>query len=338
MRRACRSCPAEPGPACYGSGQDIPTNTDANLVLGRIGTKLVGGAMTLDRAAAERAVQKIADPLGLSLEEAARSIIAVANANMADAVRLISIRRGYDPRDFALVAFGGAGPLHGAALAKELAIPTVIVPPHPGVTSAMGCMLVDVRHDITRMYLKSANDADPAVVEQAFQELEAEGRERLHHEGVPDSAMSFQRFVDMRYQGQWRSMSIRIGDRVDSMAEAIEEFHKEHGREHNYRRDDAPVEIYRLSLRAIGVTPKPEIAQHVLVDVGSVQPLEVRSVRFDESPDRLDTPVYRRADLPPGFTCEGPAIIDQLDSTTVVPPGSTATVDQWLNIRIEIGA
>jgi N-methylhydantoinase A len=336
LRNGPQSAGADPGPACYGSGSVLPTNTDANLVLGRIGSELVGGAMTLDRGAAERALLTIAEPLGLSIDEAARATIKVANANMADAVRLISIRRGYDPRDFALVAFGGAGPLHGAALARELAIPTVVVPPNPGVTSAMGCMLVDVQHDITRMYLSSANDADPGAVETAFQELEAEGRERLAHEGVPEEHMSFQRFMDMRYQGQWRSLPAAVGSPITSLDAAIEEFHKEHGREHNYRRDDAPVEIYRLSLRAIGVTPKPEMARRKLEPAAQFSPVGERSVLFDEGDARLVTPVYQRDDLPPGATFDGPAIIDQLDSTTVVPPGTRATVDEWLNIRIDI--
>jgi N-methylhydantoinase A len=200
----------------------------------------------------------------------------------------------------------------------------------------MGCMLVDVQHDITRMYLSSANDADPGAVETAFQELEAEGRERLAHEGVPEEHMSFQRFMDMRYQGQWRSLPAAVGSPITSLDAAIEEFHKEHGREHNYRRDDAPVEIYRLSLRAIGVTPKPEMARRKLEPAAQFSPVGERSVLFDEGDARLVTPVYQRDDLPPGATFDGPAIIDQLDSTTVVPPGTRATVDEWLNIRIDI--
>jgi N-methylhydantoinase A len=336
LRNGPQSAGADPGPACYGSGSLTPTNTDANLLLGRVGPELVGGAMALDRDAAERAVETVADPLGLSTEEAARAIVQVANANMADAVRLISIRRGYDPRDFALVAFGGAGPLHGAALARELAIPTVLVPPNPGVTSAMGCMLVDVQHDITRMYLHGAAEADPAVVEEAYEELMEEGRERLAREGVAPEHMSFERFMDMRYQGQWRSMSVPVDAPLSSIDAAVQRFHEEHGREHNYRRDDAPVEIYRLSLRAIGVTPKPELAQHALDGAVPPRPAAWRDVLFDENPEALSTPVHRRDDLPAGAVLEGPAIVDQLDSTTVVPPGTRATVDEWLNIRIEI--
>ena len=157
-----QSAGADPGPACYGRGNTTPTNTDANLALGRLGTSLAGGQIELDKAASETAVRTgVAEPLGMDPVTAAKAIVSVANANMADAVRLISISRGYDPRDFALVAFGGAGALHGVALAKELSIPTVIVPPNPGVTSALGCLLVDVRHDLSQTYLALAADADP---------------------------------------------------------------------------------------------------------------------------------------------------------------------------------
>ena len=337
LRNGPQSAGATPGPACYGSGSEIPTNCDANLVLGCIGTELVGGAMSLNLELAEKAMATIAEPLGLTIEEAALATVQVANANMADAVRLISIRRGYDPRDFALVAFGGAGPLHGAALAKELAIPTVIIPPHPGVTSALGCLLVDIQHDLTRMYLTNANDADPKVVEEAYQQLEASGRERLAHEGVEPKDMSFQRFIDMRYQGQWRAMAVRVPDTITTMEEAISEFHEEHGREHNYRRDDVPVEIYRLSLRAIGKTTKPEMGKRAITGDESAQPVEHREVRYAEAKERLTTPVYNREDLAPGFQLDGPVIIDQLDSTTIVPPGCSARVDEWMNIQITIG-
>jgi N-methylhydantoinase A len=148
--------------------------------------------------------------------------------------------------------------------------------------------------------------------------------------------MTFQRFMDMRYQGQWRSLPAAVGAPIETLGPAIEEFHKEHGREHNYRRDDVPVEIYRLSLRAIGVTPKPEIARRAVTGGARPDPVDVRPVLFDESPDRMDTPIYRRDDLSPGFEIDGPAIIDQLDSTTLVPPGCHARVDEWMNIRIDI--
>jgi N-methylhydantoinase A len=334
LRNGPQSAGAYPGPACYGRGNDRPTNTDSNLVLGRLGDELVGGAMTLDREAAERAItQHIAKPLGLGQVEAADAIIRVANANMADAVRLISIRRGYDPREFCLVAFGGAGPLHGAALAEELAIPTVLVPPSPGITSALGCLLVDIRHDLSAMFLAHVDTVDRDALEAEFGKLEAEAHERLAAEGVPAEQMSIQRLVDMRYLGQWRSLTVPVSAPVD-LEDATARFHAEHERAYNYRRDGSPVEIYRLGLRAVGVTPKPQLKRHELNGAGAA-PTTSRHVHFDSSGAAVETAVYVRADLPAGAKVEGPAIVEQFDSTTLVPPGWRAEVDEWLNIRMQ---
>src|SRR5436190_1723403 len=333
LRNGPQSAGAHPGPASYGRGNTRPTNTDANVVLGRLGEELIGGAMSLDRAAAERAIQDhVATPLGLGLVEAADAVIKVANANMADAVRLISIRRGYDPREFCLVAFGGAGPLHGAALAEELSIPTVLVPPSPGITSALGCLLVDVRHDLSAMFLAHLDSVDPQRLEEEFGRLERDARERLAAEDVPEEQMSIQRLVDMRYLGQWRSLTVPVSSPAD-LGDAAERFHAEHERAYNYRRDESPVEIYRLSVRAVGVTPKPQLRRHELN--GSAPPEAAsRPVHFDSTGTALDTPVYLRSHLAAGTTLTGPAVIDQLDSTTLVPPGWRAEVDEWLNIRL----
>jgi len=336
LRNGPQSAGADPGPACYGRGNELPTNTDANLALGRLGDRLIGGAMSLDRDAAERAVDEhVAVPLGLDREQAAMAIVQVANANMADAVRLISIRRGYDPREFALVVFGGAGPLHGVALARELAIPTVIVPPNPGITSALGCLLVDIRHDLSVMYLARADQVDPAAVEEELGALEAEARERLEAEGVAEQEMQLQRFLDMRYLGQWRSMSIPVGSPVD-LASAVSTFHAEHEREHNYRRDQAVVEIFRLNVRAIGRTPKADLLRYAR-NGASPTPDAERLVIFDEAPEPVPTPVFARERLTAGTRFEGPAVVEQLDSTTLVPPGVAVEVDEWLNLRIEVG-
>ena len=184
LRNGPQSAGSRPGPAAYGKGGEEPTNTDANLVLGRLGEQLVGGGMALDREAAEEAIRtRVAEPLDLDLHAAADAIIAVANANMADAVRIISLQRGYDPREFALVVFGGAGPLHGAALAKELGVPTVLVPPRPGTWSALGCLMVDIRHDLSEMFLRPAADADAGELDEAFERLETKGRELLEVRG-----------------------------------------------------------------------------------------------------------------------------------------------------------
>jgi N-methylhydantoinase A len=331
LRNGPQSAGSDPGPAAYGKGGEEPTNTDANLVLGRLGERLVGGGMTLDKQAAEAAIKsRVADPLDLELHEAADAIIAVANANMADAVRIISLQRGYDPREFALVVFGGAGPLHGAALAKELGVPTVLVPPRPGTWSALGCLMVDIRHDLSEMFLRPATDADAGELDEAFGTLEAKGRELLAAEGVTDDGVTLERSIAMRYLGQWRSLEVAFDGDLDA---AVERFHTEHEREFSYRRDDAPVELYRLQLVATGATEEVRLPEH---DTGGElpEPSERRTVYFDG--EATETPVYERQDLPAGVTFEGPAVIDQLDTTTLVPPGVKAEVDAWLNIRMEV--
>ncbi len=331
-----QSAGADPGPACYGRGNEAPTNTDAHVVLGRLGQGLAGGNVRLDPALAETAVRRgVAEPLGVGVQAAAEAILKVADANMADAVRLISISRGHDPRDFALVAFGGAGPLHGAALARELSIPTVIVPPNPGVTSALGCLLVDVQHDLAESYIRPADDADPAAIETEFATLEREAWERMHHEGVSDRDVVMERSIDMMYRGQWRSLAVPVGRPVGAIADVIAAFHAQHEREYNFRRDDAPVEFYRLNLRAVGVVPKAAFREHGGAGV-LPPPAERRAVWF-EGGAPVETPVYRRDDLKAGTRFAGPAIIEQLDSTTAVPPGVAAEVDRFLNIIMRVG-
>jgi N-methylhydantoinase A len=336
LRNGPQSAGANPGPAAYGRGGTEPTNTDANLVLGRLGSELISGAMKLDRGAAAAAIQKgVAAPLGLSLPEAASAIVRVANANMADAVRLISIRRGYDPREFVLVVFGGAGPLHGVDLARELSIPIVLVPPHPGITSALGCLLVDIQHDLSTMFLGRVNAVNPADVEAEFQSLEDEAHERLRAEGVAARDMQLLRHIDMRYVGQWRSMAISTSGQVTDLAPIVERFHTQHAREHNYRRDNAPVEVYRLNVTAIGKVPKPELPKHQL-NGKAPAPIAKRRVWFQGESDAVPTPVFDRSTLTAGTVIHGPAIIEQLDSTTPLPPGAILEVDAWLNLRITV--
>lgn len=336
LRNGPQSAGSVPGPACYSRGGSNPTNCDANLMLGRLSDRLAGGKVSLDKALATDAIRAgIAEPMGMSVEDAALAILKVANANMADAVRLLSIRRGHDPRDFALVAFGGAGPLHGVALAKDLSIPVVLVPPNPGVTSALGCLLVDIQHDISSMYLARADEIDLQELEETFSKLEIEGHERLVSEGVSEGNMVFQRKVDMRYSGQWRALSISVGSPVATLDDTIVQFHEEHGREHNYSRPGAPVEIYRVSVIATGLTPKVNFAEFDAVDEPAI-PSGSRLVRFDELAQAIDTPIYDRDTLKAGMKVAGPAVIDQLDSTTAVPPGVVAEIDRSLTIIMRI--
>jgi N-methylhydantoinase A len=337
LRNGPMSAGADPGPACYQRGGTEPTNTDANVVLGRLGTSLIGGALTLDKAASVQAIsEKVSAPLGLDDDRAASNVIQVANANMADAVRLLSIRRGYDPRDFVLVVCGGAGALHGAALAKELSIPTVVVPPHPGITSAQGCLLVDIRHDLSAMFQGTIDSIDPEELEREFVRLETEGAERLREEGVPQERMVLDRTISMRYSGQWRSLTVATTAGPNALAEAVDLFHAEHERDYSFRRDDTPVEIYQISLRAVGSVPKPQFPRGQLHVSATARPIAHRDVYFDELTGRTNTPIYERGTLAVGTRIAGPAVIEQLDSTTVIPPATEATIDEWFNIRIDI--
>lgn len=334
LRNGPQSAGAFPGPACYKNGNEVATNTDANVVLGRLGTSLAGGKITLDPKLAEASVQSsVAEPFGMELHEAAESIVAVANANMANAVRLLSISRGYDPRDFALVAFGGAGALHGAAIAKELSIPTVIIPPNPGVTSALGCLLVDIQHDFSESFMASAADTKPADIETAFGRLEAMAAERLTHEGVEAKDIVLQRNVEMMYQGQWRSLAVPAPSNVTDIDALIDGFHAEHEREFNYRRDDAPVSIFRVALTATGMVPKAELQTHE-VKPNTPTTDNTREVWFGGKP--FTAMVFERDNLSAGATFEGPAIVEQFDSTTVIPPATTAEVDTYMNIIIRV--
>lgn len=331
LRNGPKSAGADPGPACYQRGGTEPTNSDANVVLGRLGTKLLDGQMELSYEKAAGAVDQIAKRLHYSTEEAADAIIRVANANMSDAVRLISVRRGYDPRDFALVAFGGAGPLHGAYLAKELDIPTVIIPPHPGVSAAMGCLLVDFRHDISRTFVKNVKQVTLTELETVFTEMEIEAANLLDEEGVSPENASLIRYIDMRYMGQWRSLTISVGTPIQSLEEAIESFHREHAREFSFSNKEQAIEINGLRVTAIGTVPKPEFP---LYDpIGSIENAfkEEREVYFEDE-GWVKTKVYQRELIPVLTDLQGPAIIDQLDTTSVIPPNFTVRVDPYRNL------
>jgi N-methylhydantoinase A len=196
--------------------------------------------------------------------------------------------------------------------------------------------LVDIRHDLATTYLTLAGDADPAAVEHEFAVLEKEAVERLNAESVPPENMILQRSIDMRYQGQWRSLGIPITGEVTSVDDTVAAFHDAHEQEYNYRREEAPVEIYRLNLTAVGTTPKAELAKHPTNGNAVPAPLTTRPVWFDENDDAVETPIYAREDLHAGIAIDGPAIIEQVDATTVVPPGVKAEIDPWLNIRMRI--
>ncbi|HWF53064.1 MAG TPA: hydantoinase/oxoprolinase family protein [Solirubrobacteraceae bacterium] len=335
LRSGPQSAGARPGPACYGLGGTRPTTTDAALLLGRLGSDTrLAGRVSLDANAAARAVATcVGAPLGISPREAAAAIVTVATAQIAEALRLCSIRRGLDPRDYALVAFGGAGPLLGAEVALDLGLREVIVPTHPGLTSALGGLLLDLRHDLSRSWIGEVESTDLRVLAEAFATLEAEARERLAAEGVDPAETVLERAVDLRYRGQWRSLSVGLDTPVqDELAAAVARFHTEHARRYGYARPGAPVEIHTLRVGATGAMPRPSLA--TLTVGGSVTraPRRRADVWFPDG--ELTTAVIDRASIAPGDLVAGPALIDQMDTTTVVPPGTEARVDERWNLRI----
>lgn len=334
LRNGPQSAGAEPGPACYGQGGTEPTNTDANVILGRLDTNLLDGQMTLNKELSLQAIKPICDKYGYTEHEAAHAILQVANANMSDALRLISVERGYDPRDFALVSFGGAGALHSAYLAKEMDIPNVIVPKHPGVGGALGCLLVDVRHDLSQTFVKKVKEATVEELEEKFHEMEKEAIALLEKEGVAPEDMHLIRHIEMRYFGQWRSLDVIVGNPIVSLDDAVKKFHAEHERAYAFSDEEVEVEIYGLGIEAIGTVPKPEFKKESSTGTLEDALKKHRSVYFEETDGFVDTPIYDREKIPVGATFNGPAIVEQMDSTIVVPPNFSARVDDYKNIII----
>ena len=337
MRVGPQSAGADPGPACYGQGGTEATVTDANLLLGRLSPDaFLGGRMKLDVDLARKAVQeRIAGPLDLGLEEAAEGIVRVVNAGMIKGIRVVSVAKGYDPREFTLVTFGGAGPVHAAELAAELDIPRVLVPIAPGVTSAMGLLMADLRHDLVRTVLMSSADAKASDLGETYAELETEALAQMDREGVPRDEVSLVRTADVRYLGQGYELEVPVsgGSVTDSELEAVYgRFHDAHTRAYGYASPDSPLEVVNLRTTALVKLPQPRLEKADLV--GDANPdrarHESRDVVFHN--ESVSTAVYDRTKLIAGDSLEGPAIVEQLDSTTVVWPEQTANVDEYGNL------
>lgn len=335
------SAGANPGPACYGFGGTEPTMTDANVILGRMNPqRILGGRMQLDTEAAHTAVRaQISDRTGLSLIEAASGIVDVVNASMVRATRLVSVERGYDPRDFTLMAFGGAGPLHAVAVAQELGIPRVFVPPLPGTLCSLGLLVTDIRTDHVRtLPLKPTAHSLPQIA-ALFEELDAEGQRVLDQEGVPANKRRSLRWIDARYQGQNYELAVPI--RADELKEEclpdlIARFHAEHARLYDHARPEAPVEFVNYRLTAIGELPKAPIPHAKPRQDSGPTPFGLRDVFFKEVDGFVPCPLYERSGLAAGDRLMGPFIVEQMDSTTVVPPGLACTVDTFGNLLIEV--
>jgi N-methylhydantoinase A len=338
LRVGPRSAGARPGPACYGLGGLTPTITDANLTLGRLNPAFfLGGEMRLDAAAARRVIaERVAAPLGLDPLAAASGIVEIANAHMIGAMRLVSVQRGYDPRDFVLVAFGGAGPLHANALARELGIPTVLVPPSPGIASAVGMLVTDVRHEFVATRRLRLEALTPAALEALFTDFAAEGEARLTRDGVPPGDRRTLRSADLRYHGQSFELSVTVPPGALSTADIerlAAEFHAAHERAYGYAAPEDPVELVNVRLAAVGVTPKPRrppLPEGERDAGGAVKGR--RDVWFAEASGWRPTRILDRAKLRRGNVISGPALIEEHDASTLVHPGWTATVDEHGNL------
>ncbi len=340
LRVGPRSAGARPGPACYGRGGTTPTITDANLVLGRLNPAFfLGGEMALDAGAARKAIaDRVAAPLALDPIAAAAGIVEIANAHMIGAMRLVSVQRGYDPRQFVLVAFGGAGPLHANALARELGIPAVLVPPNPGIASAVGMLMTDLRHEFVTTRRVRLDALTPEALESLFADFLVEGSARLDRDGVPASDRQMLRSVDLRYHGQSFELSIAVPAgslTVADVGRLRAEFDAAHERAYGYAAPEDAVELVNVRLAAIGVTPRPRRAPLPPGGRDAAKALKgTREVWFAEIGGWRNTNVLDRAKLLSGNVIGGPAIVEEHDASTLVHPGWEATVDQHGNLVV----
>ena len=342
LRSGPHSMGAVPGPACYGKGGDQPTNTDAHVVMGNLRPgAMLGGAMEISPELAHKVIHDgIGRRLGSDAVSAAAAVIAVAEANMASAIRLATMRRGLDPRDFALVAFGGAGPFHGARVAAELRIPTVLVPSRPGLTSALGCLMADIRHDLgASMFYGEAAAVDIDEMNDRFEEFEARVRAALDREGIAPENQFVEKTIDMCYAGQWRVFAIPVTGRMtrESLAESVELFRKLYLQRFTFDLGEREVEIHGINVTGTGISDKyqPQAAEQ---GSAAATASASRQVYWREAGGWVETPVWSRPSLPVGFRTPGPAVVEQMDSTTLVPPGMTMVVDRYLNLVLDTTA
>lgn len=340
LRVGTRSAGASPGPACYALGGTEPTVTDANVVLGRLNPSyLLGGRMPIDASRSESSLaDRLGKPLGVDAVSAARGMVAIVNSNIIGAIRVISVEKGYDPRGFALVAFGGAGPLHTAQLARELRMPMVLVPENPGVLCALGLLVADLRADFGRTFITPCARPDLDAMNRAFGELERQAAAWLSRERPRPEDSTLQRSADMRYVGQDYELAVPVPagslDRLQ-MASLVESFHAEHERVHGYASPDVPVEIASLRLVANAKVSKPHFDRQETTGPDPWRALAGdRQVYFEEAGGFVECPVYDRRRLLPGNCLQGPAILEQMDSTTVILPGQRGEVDPYRNVLI----
>lgn len=333
------SAGANPGPAAYGLGNESPVVTDANLVLGRINPHYVlGGRLKIDAELSKKAVKKkIADPMGIGTEEAALGIVKVVNSNMARAIRVITVEKGHNPSDFTLVAYGGAGPLHAVHLAQEMGIRTVLIPPAPGALCALGLLTADIKKSYVRTAIASYDEMTPEQINAVMSSLRDEGSAWLDSEKVPSERRKFHGIAEMRYVGQNYELQVEIPTEnitVSDIEKMKQDFFVAHEKNYGYYNPNAPVQFVNFRCEATGIVKKPNLAKlENTLDDPSKAEIGRRVVHFEES-GAVDCPVYDRAKFGRAERVNGPCIIEQMDSTTVVPPNTWFSIDKFGNLII----
>jgi N-methylhydantoinase A len=340
LRVGPQSAGADPGPACYGRGGTEPTVTDANVVLGRVDPDyFVGGEMKLDVEAARRAIEKVGQQLGLGVEQLAEGIIDIVNANMANAIRAITVGKGIDPREFALVAFGGAGPMHAVALAQELQIPRIVVPNLPGTFSAWGMLQTDIRHDLVQTFYHRVAETEATSLKETYQAMEKNGAEVLSEERVEGKDMRFVRAADMRYVGQEYFVNIPLPGSVDEavLSALPDRFHQAYYERYGHSNPEEAIEFVNLRVSAIGALPKGRVSRvGEAIEEREATPVRKEQAYFDGG--WMESGIYMRDELASGQTFAGPAILLEPSCTTVMPPGCQARVDPFGNIEIRLSS
>ena len=332
VRVGPQSAGADPGPACYGNGGTDPTVTDANFYLNRLGAgSLLGGDMKLDRRACEKAIEQVAGQARLEPLAFSEGILAISNAAMADAMRTITVSQGLDPRDFILVAFGGAGPMAAASLAGELEIANVLIPRFPGTFSAWGMLQTDLRQDFARSFFHPARSVDEQTLETLFTQLEREGESAMAGEGVDLKDLSFQRSVDMRYVGQEYTINVEVPETL-ALDAIVDGFHAAYQRRYGHSSPNADVEFVNLRIAALGALDRHDEPGEPGASSEQAAVLGERQAVFHGRRHR--TPIMWRDRLPGTFQCDGPVIIEEQSATTVVPPGWRAFPDTHGNLLL----
>ncbi|MDE2791614.1 MAG: hydantoinase/oxoprolinase family protein [Paracoccaceae bacterium] len=335
-----QSSGALPGPACYGRGGKEPTVTDANVVLRTLNpVSILGGRMRIERDRAAAAVSGLAESLGMGLNQTAQGIISVATANMARAIRVISVQKGHDPRDYTLMAFGGAGPLHAARLARELEVSRIVVPPAPGALCALGLLVTDLKADFSQTRRASLSPDAASDLSDIFDVLADRASRWLDRESIPSDRRMLIRTADMRYVGQNHELQVPVpggpitAASIDRVADNFEAAHRQR---FGFAVEGESIEFITLRIEALGHVNKMEPTRVLVREhAGSPQPQDRRNVWLSETGGTVDCPVYSRSDFLPGQTISGPAIVEQMDTTSLVLPEMLVQVDEWQNLIME---